>query len=115
MCKRCLEILHEKLFRFLNILIDVIFGIFHYFMKREDWPIRYASVVKFISTGIFNALDAFQIRCRCSCCLKKSAQEDSIDDEKMEAELDEKFTKLQTKKEILQRLEKNKKNPNFLN
>ena len=82
-------------------------------MKREDWPIRYASVVKFISTGIFNALDAFQIRCRCSCCLKKSAQEYSIDDEKMEAELDEKFTKLQTKKEILQRLEKNKKNPKY--
>jgi hypothetical protein len=31
----------------------------------------------------------------------------------MEAELDEKFTKLQTKKEILQRLEKNKKNPKY--
>ena len=46
-------------------------------------------------------------------CLKKSAQEDSIDDGKMATELDEKLAKLQTKKEILQKLEENKTNPKY--
>ncbi len=44
---------------------------------------------------------------------KKTSQEDSIDDEKMAAELDEKLAKLQTKKEILQKLEEIKTNPKY--
>ena len=44
---------------------------------------------------------------------KKTSQEDSIDDGKMAAELDEKLAKLQTKKEILQKLEENKTNPKY--
>ena len=44
---------------------------------------------------------------------KKTSQEDSIDDGKMAAELDEKLAKLKTKKEILQKLEENKTNPKY--
>ena len=44
---------------------------------------------------------------------KKTSQEDSIDDGKMAAELDEKLAKLQTKKKILQKLEENKTNPKY--
>ena len=44
---------------------------------------------------------------------KKTSQEDSIDDGKMAAELDEKLAKLQTKKEILQKLEEIKTNPKY--
>ena len=113
MSKTCLDTLREKLFRFLIILIDVSFGLFHFFMKKEDRPIRYASVFKFISTGVLNALDALQIKCRCLCCIRKSAEEEPIDDEKMAAKLDEKLSKLQSKKEILERLEKKKTNPKY--
>ena len=45
---------------------------------------------------------------------KKICQEDSVNDEKMTAELDEKLAKLQTKKEILQKLEENKTNSKYL-
>ena len=45
---------------------------------------------------------------------KKICQEDSVNDEKMTAELDEKLAKLQSKKQILQKHEENKTNPKYL-
>ena len=44
---------------------------------------------------------------------KKICQEDSVNDEKMTAELDEKLAKLQSKRQILQKLEENKTNPKY--
>lgn len=85
-----------------------MFGIFHYFVKREDWYLRYASVVKFISSAIFNTLDMFQVRCCCCCCcLKESSQEDldeMMDDETMVEELDKKTKDLLREKTILKRI-----------
>ena len=85
-----------------------MFGIFHYFVKREDWYLRYASVVKFTSSAIFNTLDMFQVRCCCCCCcLKGSSQEDldeMMDDETMVEELDKKTKDLLREKTILKRI-----------
>lgn len=85
-----------------------MFGIFHYFVKSEDWYLRYASVVKFISSAIFNTLDMFQVRCCCCCCcLKESSQEDldeMMDDETMVEELDKKTKDLLREKTILKRI-----------
>lgn len=107
-CKKCCQIISQKLFRLINILIDLMFGIFHYFVKREDWYLRYASVVKFISSAIFNTLDMFQVRCCCCCCcLKESSQEDldeMMDDETMVEELDKKTKDLLREKTILKRI-----------
>ena len=115
-CKRCSEIISQKLFRLINILIDLIFGIFHYFMKQEDWYLRYASVVKFISTAIFNALDAFQIRCLCCCGSNQSSKEEELDEEDVEKQINKKLDALKLKKKLLIKLhnEVNKSNKKYL-
>ena len=53
---KCLEILCQKILRVINVLIELMLGIFHFFLKYEDWYIRYDIIAKFISTAFFNLL-----------------------------------------------------------
>ena len=109
-------IIRQKLFRIIDIFIEFMVGIFLSFMEREDWYLKYATVAKFISTAIFNAMNWFHIRFHCYCLSKQSIQEDLIKDEKMEILIDEKLKKLRLKKAILLRFlnERNTSNPKYL-
>lgn len=101
-CSKFSEIICQKIFKIINILIDLMFGIFHYFVKHENWYIRYANIIKFISTAIFNTLDIFQVHC--SCCSNKNSEKDKLNDDKINKELDKRIANLELEKEILIRL-----------
>ena len=100
-------ITRQKLFRIIDIFIELMVGIFLYFMEREDWYLKYATiakfvfhnkVAKFISTAIFKAMNLFHISFHCCCPSKQSIQEDLIKDEKMEILIVEKLKKLRLKR-----------------
>ena len=93
------EIIRQKLFKIINILIDLIYGIFHYFVKHENWCIRYASAVEIISAVIFNTLDVFQIHC--NLCSKKNSVEFKLNEEEINDEVVKKIEILQIEKEAL--------------
>ena len=91
-------ITRQKLFRIIDIFIELMVGIFLYFMEREDWYLKYATIAKFISTAIFKAMNLFHISFHCCCPSKQSIQEDLIKDEKMEILIVEKLKKLRLKR-----------------
>ena len=59
------EMLRKKMFKFINIILDIIFGIYHFFSKDEPTHLRITSFIKFNVTALFNFFDAFEIRCKC--------------------------------------------------
>lgn len=106
-CKRCFHIICQRLFKLINILIDLIFGIFHYFMKDEEYHLRYASVAKFTSAAILSTLDVFQVPCDCCCCCsKKQSQENQSEDELLKDHIDGEINILEIKNNVLGRIAK---------
>ena len=116
-CKRCFHIICQRLFKLINILIDLIFGIFHYFMKDEEYHLRYASVAKFTSAAILSTLDVFQVPCDCCCCCcsKKQSQEGQSQYEILNAHIKGEINILRIKNNVLGRLanETNTSNEKF--
>ena len=101
-CEECLEIFCQKIYQFINILIDLVFGFFHLFAKDEDWHIRMASAVKFIAAAFFSTCDIFQSFCPCFCCCSKKKSE--LD--KKIKELNKDIQKLKKENEILKEIQK---------
>ena len=106
LCKRCYKILPQRIFKLINILIDLIYGIFHYFVKEEESYLRYVNVGKFTSAAVLNSLDLFQINCHCCCGLEIKTQEaQKKSNEKIMLEkIDGEIKDLQLKNGILQSL-----------
>ena len=94
---KCLHILRQKIYKIINILIDLAFGIFHFFVKHENWYIRYANMVKFIATAFFNTLDIFQTLCRCC----RRSEKKPIDNGTINEVLDNQIENLQFERSVL--------------
>ena len=69
----------QKIFRFIIILLDFIFGWYHFFTKEEPLHLRITSFFKFIITGICNLLDLLGIACACN--KKKNFTDNELLDE----------------------------------
>lgn len=63
--RRILIKISKKIFRLIIILLDFIFGWYHFFTKEEPLHLRITSFFKFIITGICNFLDLLGIACAC--------------------------------------------------
>ena len=98
-CEECLKIFCQKIYKIINIIIDLVFGFFHLFAKEEEWHLRMANACKFIGTAFFNTLDTFQTFCPSFSCSKKK----SILEQKIE-ELNQDIQKLETEKTILEEI-----------
>ena len=84
-------------------------------MKEEEAKIRYANMVKFISTAFFKTLDTFKTFC-CSSCFSKKKSGTNLDYEDILEELDYEIDRLTSKKDILKKISKetNRENENYL-
>jgi len=98
-CSKCLKKLCQEIFKLITILIDLAYGIYHFFLKEEEAKIRYANMVKFISTAFFKTLDTFKTFC-CSSCFSKKKSGTNLDYEDILEELDYEIDRLNSKKDI---------------
>ena len=114
-CSKCLKKLCQEIFKLITILIDLAYGIYHFFLKEEEAKIRYANMVKFISTAFFKTLDTFKTFC-CSSCFSKKKSGRNLDYEDILEELDYEIDRLTSKKDILKKISKetNRENENYL-
>lgn len=114
-CSKCLKKLCQEIFKLITILIDLAYGIYHFFLKEEEAKIRYANMVKFISTAFFKTLDTFKTFC-CSSCFSKKKSGTNLDYEDILEELDYEIDRLTSKKDILKKISKetNRENENYL-
>ena len=80
----------DKKFKAMNILCDLVFVIFHYFVKNEDSKLRVANIIKFLATSLINLAEIFKkyFTCNCCCCCSRK------DDKKLKHEVDEISKKL---------------------
>lgn len=79
----------KKISLSLNTLIDFLFTLFHLWTDKEDWSVKWATIVKFSANTTINVIEIFKKlwfprSCCCNCCSKKKAIEELDYDEIIE-------------------------------
>ena len=112
--RRFIRFIREKIFLFLNILIDLGFSILFHKIESEEKSIKMANLFKSLMTGLLNLVDMLKGICGkpcCNCCpfcSKKKPNE--IDYETININLKKRMDELELTKKIKIKLrdEKNK-------
>ena len=105
-CNKFCKISYQNLFKIINILIDLVFVIFHCVVNDEDCYIRCANILKFLATSITNIIEIFQDLfwySFCYLCSKEVSKED-LAIETVNEEYKEKIKKLRREKKALKNL-----------
>ena len=119
--RRFIRFIREKIFLFLNILIDLGFSIVFYKIESEEKSIKMANLFKSLMTGLLNLVDMLKGICGkpcCNCCpfcSKKNPNE--IDYETININLKKRMDELELTKKIKIKLrdEKNKESKDYTN
>ena len=84
--RKFIRFMQEKIFQFLNILIDLRCFFDYNNIESGEKSIKMASLFKSLMTGLLNLVDMLkELFCDssccncCSCCSKKKADENEID------------------------------------